>query len=608
MSTILDIVNQIKTAIMKNPKQCFLYALAGYVVYKISSKIISGVHNSFKQKALIEKGKLAKLQRDERVKKFVAENRNSDEMHKKIISSSIFTLKEYLKNKEVTSKQILISYATRCAEVGLNLNLLADANFVDSLHFAEEADLFMENNEYDKWPPLLGIPFSVKDSIFVKNLISTAGYVARYNRIEKEDAYIIKVMRKLGGIPFVKSNVPQALMAMESFNRLYGEALNPWNPKKTVGGSSGGEGGLVASRCSLFGFGNDIGGSIRIPASFCGVYTIKPSSRRISTQGMSIFSDDDQSGFNQIRVGLGPITRSVDELIYLYQNLFGKFDQDVEINNKPFCYDTFNSTKKLKIGYINTTEICEIANCTLDAINDCIGLLKKNGHELVQFPTTKFKKYFYNYMSILLSCQLLQDVKKGLKDEELIDVYKDFYLLVTLPQWIINLTNYGTYLFGNQRDYELVNNSKSAKTTQDYFEICRLHNTHKAEFQKMWVEEGFDAILCPVTCFPAVNLGNGKYCIHFALYTMFFNYLDLCGGVIPINLASDNEMKPKFNDKYYNGLIQSVKDSIGMPVSIQILSFTNNDELCLRLMKEVDEHFQFDKKHGDKVFDRLQKV
>jgi fatty acid amide hydrolase len=86
-------------------------------------------------------------------------------------------------------------------------------------------------------------------------------------------------------IPFIKSNVAQIAMTYESVNGLWGRVLNPWDKSRTAGGSSGGEGALIASRCTPIGTGADIGGSLRIPAEFCGIYSLKPSSHRLSFSG-----------------------------------------------------------------------------------------------------------------------------------------------------------------------------------------------------------------------------------------------------------------------------------------------------------------------------------
>lgn len=129
------------------------------------------------------------------------------------------------------------------------------------------------------------MPISIKDTFDMKGLPSSIGTVARYDWVQAEDGAVIQAIKKAGMIPFVKSNVPQLAMTFESENHVWGRALNPWNKDRSVGGSSGGEGALIAGRCSPLGLGSDLGGSIRIPAEFCGVFAFKPSSYRYSPKG-----------------------------------------------------------------------------------------------------------------------------------------------------------------------------------------------------------------------------------------------------------------------------------------------------------------------------------
>lgn len=132
---------------------------------------------------------------------------------------------------------------------------------------------------------MFGVPLSVKDTVDMKGFASTIGATSRYDFKYEDDGVVLHVLRKAGMIPFVKSNIPQLTLTMESVNPMFGRAVNPWDETRAVGGSSGGEAAMVAGRCSPIGIGSDIGGSLRIPAEFCGVYSLKPSSRRYSILG-----------------------------------------------------------------------------------------------------------------------------------------------------------------------------------------------------------------------------------------------------------------------------------------------------------------------------------
>lgn len=157
--------------------------------------------------------------------------------------------------------------------------------------------------------PLLGLPVSIKDCIYQKDADATCGIAARCFRPAAEDGLIVRLVRAAGGIPFVRTNVPQLLMMPDSENSVWGRTVNPWDASRTCGGSSGGEGALVAAGCSVVGIGGDIGGSIRIPAHFCGVVGFKPTPMRMTRAGHAVPRLENRHGQTVIVPSVGPLTR-----------------------------------------------------------------------------------------------------------------------------------------------------------------------------------------------------------------------------------------------------------------------------------------------------------
>lgn len=233
----------------------------------------------------------------QRVRTLLAEReRLTTELRTIVLEGSASDLVKLLNDKVVSSVDALLILSERAYTKGLDLLLITEDNFDDALRSAEECDRKRVESGLNNWtfetpegqetlPCLFGVPLSVKESIQMKGFASTAGSVAKYRTKEPADGLFIDVLRKSGLIPFVRSNVAQILMTYESTNLLYGTALNPWNKDRTPGGSSGGEGALIGSKCSLVGVGSDVGGSIRIPSEFNGVFGLKPSSHRLSFKG-----------------------------------------------------------------------------------------------------------------------------------------------------------------------------------------------------------------------------------------------------------------------------------------------------------------------------------
>lgn len=124
----------------------------------------------------------------------------------------------------------------------------------------------------------------------------------------------MKCLKNSGAIPFVKTNLPQLGMTIETNNFLWGRTLNPWNTGRAVGGSSGGEGAVISARCSILGVGSDIGGSIRIPSEHCGVFGLKPFSQRISSSYHAVFSKAFGSFCKAVPLCIGPLGKSARDL------------------------------------------------------------------------------------------------------------------------------------------------------------------------------------------------------------------------------------------------------------------------------------------------------
>ncbi|NWH96637.1 VDHAP protein, partial [Tichodroma muraria] len=160
---------------------------------------------------------------------------------------------------------------------------------------------------------LYGIPISIKDHINCKGHISSGGMVKFLGQVKEEDSIIVQVLKHQGGIPFVKTNIPQTMINYDCSNPIFGQTLNPLNPQKSPGGSSGGEGALIAGGGSVLGIGSDVAGSIRLPSSFCGLCGLKPTGNRIRYIPASVLFFHPPWRL-PVTGMLGPMARDVDSL------------------------------------------------------------------------------------------------------------------------------------------------------------------------------------------------------------------------------------------------------------------------------------------------------
>ena len=206
---------------------------------------------------------------------------------------------------------------------------------------------------------LHGIPVSIKELFKSFAASSNLGLAAYVNWVSFEDGALIKVIKQFGGIPFVKTNVPQLCMIPETVNNIFGWTLNPLNKEWTCGGSSGGEGALVASGCSIVGIGDDVAGSVRIPAAYCGVYGFKSGTKR-ATKKSTMMNErwcDEAIALPEILPVTSPIANCIDDLAIMYSIINSKemFEYDYYTPTSPFEYQKYEDLSKrnhkLRIGY-----------------------------------------------------------------------------------------------------------------------------------------------------------------------------------------------------------------------------------------------------------------
>ncbi|GAB1215281.1 hypothetical protein ATERTT37_004467 [Aspergillus terreus] len=169
-------------------------------------------------------------------------------------------LAKRIAKRETTSVEVTVAFCHRAAIAQQLVNCLTEIFFEDAVHQATELDRVLEETG-KPIGPLHGVPFSIKDHYNIKGLRTTAGYIS-YSKFppKEKDALVVEILRKAGAVFYVKTNNPQCMMVLETVSNIYGRTLNPKNTKLGAGGSSGGEGALLALRGSPVGLGSDIGG------------------------------------------------------------------------------------------------------------------------------------------------------------------------------------------------------------------------------------------------------------------------------------------------------------------------------------------------------------
>ncbi len=280
-----------------------------------------------------------------------------------------------LKNSDFSSVELTQYFLDRI-ETNKDINAFITVDSDSSLLQAAEADKILSSNNSQ---PLTGIPLAQKDIFCTEGMRTSCGSKMLDNFISPYDATVISKFRQAGSVTLGKTNMDEFAMGSSNETSFYGRVLNPWDKERVPGGSSGGSAAAVAARLAPAATGTDTGGSIRQPASFCGITGLKPSYGRVSRYGMIAFASSLDQG--------GPMTRSAEDAAIILQAMSGFDPRDstsVDIEVPDFSAGLENELKGLKIGlpveFFNEDLDPAIASITMDALRE----YEKLGAELVE--------------------------------------------------------------------------------------------------------------------------------------------------------------------------------------------------------------------------------
>lgn len=586
-----------------------------FLTFLSLKKLFNIFYGNYKHSKIIKLGQKHKESRDKKLEEFLVKYSKeiTKDRRKTIISIDAHNLLKEIHSQRITSFEATLTYCLRSAEHGKNNNWITEVLFEEALNQSKLADEKIKKNKQNILP-LEGLPISIKDCFQIKNYFSTIGLCSfvdakkndgTYKYLAKEDSILTEVLKEKGAIIFVKTNTPQNMIAIESTNNLWGSARNPWNLNKTCGGSSGGEGGLVAGHCSPIGIGTDIGGSIRIPAVYCGIYGFKPSSSRISRLGQVGINGRNFSSNLSISSSLGPMARSVDDIIFMMKHLFGSFTNDFYANNKPYDQNLFESIdpkiRKIKLAFIKDMFNCNIAPEIVETLNNLESKLVSQGYECVEL------KYDLNEINnlgrnLIINSGTAENLKECLGDEKPMKYYEKYLTIRNIPHFFLKLLNFFTSMKGNLRMSKLIESCYTVDQ-KTFFKNVEKFQELKLKFINYLLEVNIDAIICPLMPFYAPDIGTGEKAINYLDLSFFFNAVDMASGVLPIKLSEKDE----YNSTYKDDLNLFLKQSVikNMPICLQVATFHGKDEVSLSLMKQIDDLYKFDKNHLSKLIDKF---
>ena len=299
----------------------------------------------------------------------------------KLYSLTASQMKDLLNKKEVTSVEITKSVIDRIEKTDKDIQAYITYNFDQALRQAEEADAKRAKGE--AMADLAGIPVAVKDNMCTKDLRTTAGSKMLGNFVPPYNATVVEKLLADGAVIIGKTTMDEFAMGSSGENSAFQVARNPWDTSRVPGGSSSGSAATVAASQVPLALGSDTGGSIRQPASLCGIVGMKPTYGSVSRYGLIAYG----SSLDQI----GPMARTVEDTAMLFKAICGRDTRDA--TSKNYEYTPYgDSVKGMKIGLPKEYFGEGISAEVKERIYEAVEALKAQGAEIVEvsLPSTDY--------------------------------------------------------------------------------------------------------------------------------------------------------------------------------------------------------------------------
>ncbi|KAF2763882.1 amidase [Teratosphaeria nubilosa] len=306
-----------------------------------------------------------------------------------ITSSTASEVVSKIAAREWQSEEVVKAVCHRAAVAQQLLNCITEIYFDEAIARAKDLDAY-QSRTGETTGPLHGLPISLKDQFNLPGLDSTIGYISYAFKPATEPSTLVTLLLNAGAIMYVKTNVPATLMMGESVNNVFGRTVNPRNRQLTTGGSSGGESALLTFRGSLLGVGTDIGGSIRHPCSFTGLFGLRPSHGRVSYQGVT----NTYLGQEAVRSCAGPMCHSANDVRLFMTSLASRqpWLHDPQCLPLPWREDQETLPRQLCFGIATSDGHCSATPPLLRALALTKSALEAAGHKTIPFTPVEMQE------------------------------------------------------------------------------------------------------------------------------------------------------------------------------------------------------------------------
>ena len=446
-----------------------------------------------------------------------------------LIYSSAADLAKAIRDKKVSSAEVIDAHIKRVEEINPKLNCVAQLSGEKARVEAREADAAQARGELKG--PLHGVPMTTKDSIAIAGMISTAGTLGRKSYVAQEDATAIARLRGAGAIMLANTNVPELCLAGETDNLIYGRSSNPYDLSRTPGGSSGGEAAMIAAGGSPAGLGSDLGGSIRWPVHCCGIAGLQPTVGRVPRTGHWPPLAGSLDGLFEI----GPLARYVEDLELVLGVISGPNWVDPHIVPMPLGDPGKVDIKSLRVAVFTDNGVRPPSQDTASVIMSAAKALSDAGATVEEARPEGVENTYDIFMTLV-------DADAGTSIRHLLDEV------------------------GTTETHELLGGFIRAENPLSAFEFSSLLgrlDEHRSTMLRFM--ENHDVIICPVNSDPAMRHGTSHETFSGFTYTSMFNLTGWPASVVRGGTSSD-----------------------GLPIGVQAAAAPWREDVALAVAKHLE--------------------
>ena len=452
--------------------------------------------------------------------------------------ATIAEIKEGIRRKLSSPTEVVDAHLGRIAAMQPKLNAFTHLDAEEARKQARAAENAVMRGE--KLGPLFGVPVTVKGCIDVAGWPAPAGSLLRKQYVPEKDAPLVARLRGAGAILLGNTNTPEFLMAYETNNLVCGRTSNPWDLARSAGGSSGGEAAAIAAGCSAGGVGSDGGGSIRVPAHFCGICGLKPTPGRIPSTG---HFPPGGGAFGWIGV-VGPMARTIADVRALFEMMAGPDGGDAFSSPVPLRRIEAEEIKRTRIGVLESEALGKATRETAAEVQKAAGLLREQGLivEPVRIPALERAIELWWYFFGAVIAHLVRQSIAGREDE----------------------------ISPMLREYLSCAGADGGVTLDAFLSACAERDAVRAEILKSM--EKVPILISPVSSRPAFRHGEGTWrpgaaeCYRDTMrFSQWLNLAGFPGATVPVGASPE-----------------------GLPIGVQVIGRPHEEELVLAVAEAIE--------------------